>query len=138
MGNRRRVRTGFLSFFAIATLAMAQVPNPGAASNPAAPLQPALPQNYAIPDPFASQAQAATPNSGLQLWKQLLPATLADQKKIWTFPSRLFQGHDWKPTLAVIGMTAALLAMDAPAAKYFRNTKSFSGFNRDVTGTDMA
>ena len=138
MGNRRRVRTGFLSFFAMATLAMAQVSNPGAASNPAAPLQPTLPRNYALPDPFASQAQAATQNSGLQLWKQLLPATLADQKKIWTFPSRLFQGHDWKPTLAVIGTTAALLAMDAPAAKYFRNTKSFSGFNRDVTGTDMA
>lgn len=138
MGNRRRVRTGFLSLLALATMAMAQASSAGAALNRAAPPQPTLPQSQALPDPFASQAQTASQDSAPVLWKQLVPATLADQKKIWTFPARLFQGHDWKPTLAVIGTTAALMAIDAPAAKRFRNTNSFSGFNRVFTGTDMA
>lgn len=53
-------------------------------------------------------------------WKRL-PANLAcDQKNIWLFPVRAARGKNLVPTLAVIGTTAALVALDPHTAPYFR------------------
>jgi len=55
----------------------------------------------------------------------------SDQKKIWTFPLKLAQGKHWKPTLAVAGVTAGLVAADAPIARYVkRHEGQYDGFNR--------
>jgi membrane-associated phospholipid phosphatase len=74
-------------------------------------------------------------------WKLLLPNILSDQKHIWTFPVRLAHGHDWLPTVAVLGTTGGLLALDPIEANYFRRTSSFHGFNNifnsNVTGISM-
>ena len=62
-------------------------------------------------------------------WKLLFPNLLDDQKRIWTFPAKLVEGKDWIPTAAVLGATAALVALDPAEAGYFRRTSSFQGFN---------
>src|SRR5665213_957168 len=63
--------------------------------------------------------------------KQLLPNILEDQKSMWSFPSRVAKGKDLIPTaaFAVIG-TALVVGADPPAARYFRNTTAFDGYNR--------
>jgi membrane-associated phospholipid phosphatase len=63
--------------------------------------------------------------------KQLVPNILEDQKSMWSFPSRFAKGKDLIPTaaFAVIG-TALVVGADAPAARYFRNTPAFDGYNR--------
>ena len=63
--------------------------------------------------------------------RKLVPNILEDQKSMWSFPSRLAKGKDWIPTaaFAVIG-TALVVGADAPAARYFRNTTAFDGYNR--------
>lgn len=57
------------------------------------------------------------------------------------FPRELARGRHWVPTLAVIGLTAGLLAADPHEAPYFRQTASFKGFNRlasnNVTAIEM-
>lgn len=67
-------------------------------------------------------------------FKLLLPNLLNDQKRIWSFPVRLFQGQHWIPTAAVLGSTAALLAFDPTEAAYFHRTTTFHGFNNIFTG----
>lgn len=73
-------------------------------------------------------------------WKLLVPNILHDQERIWLFPLKLAEGHDWIPTIAIAGTTSALLAADPYEAKYFHTTSSFSGFNSAFTstGTEMA
>ncbi len=66
-------------------------------------------------------------------WKRLAPNILDDQKKIWTFPAHLVEGHSWIPTTVVLGTTAALFALDPVEARYFRGTTSFHGFNNVVS-----
>jgi membrane-associated phospholipid phosphatase len=58
----------------------------------------------------------------------------ADQKEIWMFPGQLAKGKHWLPTIAIVGVTSALIASDAHTAPYFRNTNSFNGFNRVSSG----
>ena len=74
-------------------------------------------------------------------WKLLLPNILSDQKHIWTFPVRLAHGHNWIPTVAVLGTTGGLLALDPTEANYFRRTSSFHEFNNifssNATGISM-
>jgi membrane-associated phospholipid phosphatase len=67
-------------------------------------------------------------------WKLLLPNILSDQKRIWTFPARLAHGQNWIPVAAVLGTTAALVALDPTEASYFHRTSSFRGFNNTFTG----
>jgi len=65
-----------------------------------------------------------------------LPANfLNDQKNLWLFPEKLAQGRDWLPTLAVVGVTAGLLAADPHDVSYFRTTTAFHGFNRVMNET---
>jgi membrane-associated phospholipid phosphatase len=67
-------------------------------------------------------------------WKLLLPNLLSDQERIWSFPSRLVQGHNLIPTAAVLGTTAGLIAFDPTEAAYFRHSSAFQGFNNTFTG----
>src|SRR5579872_7160604 len=47
-----------------------------------------------------------------------LPANfLNDQKNLWLFPEKL--GRHWLPTIAVVGITAGLLAADPHDVSYF-------------------
>jgi hypothetical protein len=59
---------------------------------------------------------------------------VADQKEIWMFPRQLARGKHWLPTLAIVGITSALIASDAHTAPNFRTTDNFSGFNRVSSG----
>jgi membrane-associated phospholipid phosphatase len=69
-------------------------------------------------------------------WKKLVPNVLEDQKNIWTFPVHVAEGHDWAPALAFTAVSTGLvIGADAPAARYFRNTTAFSGFNNAFTST---
>jgi membrane-associated phospholipid phosphatase len=68
--------------------------------------------------------------------RQLPGNILADQKDIWLFPTKLARGkHIW-PTIAVVGITAGFVASDPYSAPPFRNTTSFSGFNRVMSSTN--
>jgi membrane-associated phospholipid phosphatase len=65
-----------------------------------------------------------------------LPANfLNDQKNLWLFPTKLAQGRHWLPTIAVVGVTAGLLAADPHDVSYFRTTTTFHGFNSVMSET---
>jgi membrane-associated phospholipid phosphatase len=66
--------------------------------------------------------------------KALLPNIVADQKNIWTFPTRLNKKKNWIPAAAIVGTTVALVKLDPHDAPYFRRTSSFHGFNKAFTG----
>ena len=66
--------------------------------------------------------------------KLLLPNLISDQKRIWLFPVTLAHGQNWIPTTAVLGTTAALVALDPTEATYFRRTSTFHGLNNILTG----
>lgn len=53
-------------------------------------------------------------------WRSLPKDFLHDQKGIWLFPARLAKGHDWLPTLAIVGGTAGLIVADPHAMPYFQ------------------
>ena len=67
-------------------------------------------------------------------WKLLLPNIVNDQERIWSFPARLTQGQNWIPTVAILGTTAGLFALDPIEASYFRRTSTYQGFNNIFTG----
>jgi membrane-associated phospholipid phosphatase len=87
----------------------------------------------AIPAP--QQPGPAPPAERDVSWQRLPANILYDQKDIWLFPVELAHGRHWLPTLAVVGVTAGLVALDAHDAPYFRRTSSFRGFNRSFSGT---
>ena len=93
------------------------------------------PTSAAPQGPGPSPVLQPTPPVERQVsWKLLLPNLLRDQEHIWTFPGRLAQGHNWFPTVAILGTTAGLEALDPTEGTYFRNTKTFQGFNNVFTG----
>jgi membrane-associated phospholipid phosphatase len=65
---------------------------------------------------------------------RFVPDLASDQKRIWPFPLRLVHRKVLLPTAAVLGVTAGLVALDPIAARYFRNTTAFNGFNKVFTG----
>ena len=71
-------------------------------------------------------------------WRKLPRTCLQDQKDIWLFPVQLGKGRHWLPTIAVIGVTGALLAADAHDTPYFRRTQRFEGFNDVFSGRNTA
>src|ERR1700674_5193914 len=71
-------------------------------------------------------------------WRRLVPNLVQDQKQIWLFPVSVAHGHHLKPTLAVAGITAGLVALDKRNMNYFRRTQSFSGFNKVFNGSNTA
>lgn len=97
----------------------------------------APPASTGAPAPALSTEPA--PSAGRQVsWKLLAPNILRDQKPIWLFPVHAAQGRHWKPTLAVVLGTAALVALDPHDTPYFRRTDSFSGFNKVFSGGNTA
>ncbi len=61
-----------------------------------------------------------------------------DQKQIWQFPVSVARGNHLKPLLAITALTAGFVAIDEHNAKYFRNTQSFSGFNKVLSGSNTS
>jgi membrane-associated phospholipid phosphatase len=81
------------------------------------------------------RAQEQTPDERDVSLRQLAPNVVHDQKSIWTFPGRLAKGKDLIPTAAFAMIGTALVAgADPPAARYFRNTTAFGGYNRALPG----
>jgi hypothetical protein len=90
-----------------------------------------------MPPQSASSAPAQTPPKKEIDWKgwaQLPRNLLHDQKRIWLFPVSVAKGHHIKPTLAVIGLTAGLVALDPHSGRYFQKTPSFKEFNKIFSG----
>ena len=81
----------------------------------------------------ASCRSAARPGRSVS-WTKLVPNVLSDQKQIWTFPTKLGKRKYWIPAVAVVGVTAGLVALDPKTAGYFRRSSSFDGFNRAFSG----
>lgn len=112
----------FFSLFAVASPAFCQEPS----------------GIHSDPEP-SQQSQPTTTNAAPDRQVSLctLPANfLADQKEIWMFPRQLAKGKHWLPTLAVVGVTSALIASDSRTAPRFRTTDTFSGFNRGFNGVN--
>ena len=88
------------------------------------------------PQQIPSQTSpVSTPDRSVSLEK--LPSNiLQDQKDILLFPTKVVKGHQLWQTLAVIGLTAGLIAADPHAAPTFRTTNSFNGFNRVFSSTN--
>jgi membrane-associated phospholipid phosphatase len=91
--------------------------------------------------PQAITTDEATPQSSASnaaerdvTYRTLPRNLLQDQKDIWLFPVRLTKGHQWLPTLAVTGVTAALIVADPHDTGYFRRTSSFHTFNNVFSG----
>jgi len=71
-------------------------------------------------------------------WRALPRNFLQDQKDVWLFPVELSKGRHWMPTIAVTGVTAALIAADAHDTPYFRRTQRFEGFNDVFSGRNTS
>ncbi len=69
-------------------------------------------------------------------WRSIVPDIYRDQRTIWTFPTKLAHGHDWKPTLGFTAALGALIALDPHDTPYFRNNQAFAGFNRNLSATN--
>jgi len=69
-------------------------------------------------------------------WKKLAPNLLCDQKRIWTFPWHLAQGHNVLPAAGVVGATTGLVLLDPSTTPYFRRTNSFHSFNQVLSGSN--
>jgi len=118
----RALRTSLLlSILASATPAFSQESSGTVSSFP--PAQQPLPSAVAASD--------------RQISIHTLPANLiADQKDIWFFPGQLAKAKHWLPTVAIVGVTSALVACDPYTAPYFRTTNSYNGFNRVFSGVN--
>ena len=79
--------------------------------------------------PSDQAAPAAAPDRDVS-WRRLPGNLLSDQKNIWLFPAHLRHRSALIAALAVVGTTAALIALDPKEGHYFRNTTAFNGFNR--------
>jgi len=71
-------------------------------------------------------------------WHSLPRNFLQDQKDVWLFPIRVAQGRHWRPTLAMTGATAGLIAADPHDTPYFRRTVRFEGFNDVFSGRNTS
>ena len=71
-------------------------------------------------------------------WRSLPRNFLQDQKDTWLFPAQLGRGRHWLPTIAVAGVTGALIAADAHDTRYFRRTQRFEGYNDIFSGRNTS
>ena len=114
-------------FLLIAALATAQ--RGVAQDNPE--LNPAVAQ--------AVDAPVSTPGTQISQereisWRLLVPNLLQDQRRVWMFPVSVAHGHHLIPTLAVLGITAALAVSDERIMKPVQTTQAFNGFNKAFSG----
>jgi membrane-associated phospholipid phosphatase len=122
----------------------AESPTQTAASDATPPVGSELPaeSTSADPVPVESTSSPRAPSEwsiiGSQ-WKSLGPDLLHDQKSIYLFPFSVARGHHLRPTLAILGATALLTAIDAHDAKWARNNiQPLSVFNRTFSGYNTA
>jgi membrane-associated phospholipid phosphatase len=92
------------------------------------------------PDPGPDPGAVALPAQSTSLGR-LLPRMAADQKRIWSFPVTAARGKGWKPALGVIGVTAALIALDPvdtpPLQRSsFQQSPAIHGLNRVLSGVN--
>ena len=93
-----------------------------------------------VPAPVpAPPAAPSLPNADSQppyetTWKTLPINILRDQKYVWLFPVQLAHGHHLVPALAIVGVTAALIASDPHTMPYFARTTDFNRFNETFNG----
>ena len=118
-----------LSTLAIPTWASAQATEPDQTPPVSVPTSPP-----SQPPTLSPNSQPPAVVDRTVSWKLLLPNIASDQERIWTFPARLVQGHNWIPTAAVLGTLAGLIALDPTEGGYFRHTSSFQGFNNVFSG----
>lgn len=121
-----------LSALLIPSQAPAQTTKPDQSSPAAA--SPNDPPDAAEPSSPSPEQTSERPVS----WKTLGQNVLADQKQIWTFPVRLFQGQNLLPTAAVLGATVGLVSLDKKESAYFRGTTTFNGFRNIFNGNATA
>ena len=86
-------------------------------------------------DPGNPQNDPSTPSGNISgpgatkdpeiTWKHFPMRVLEDQKDLWLFPTQLARGKHWVPTLAIVGVTGALIALDPHDEPYFRNNRAF-------------
>jgi PAP2 superfamily len=95
-------------------------------------------QGQSAPETPATPTAPGTKGFYGKGWRDLGPNLLRDQASIWLFPVSVARGHHVKPTLALAGVTAALIGVDKYPAGYFQRTNSFNGFNRTFSGSHTA
>jgi membrane-associated phospholipid phosphatase len=98
----------------------------------------AIAQDSPLTDPEPVAVALPVPQISL---KQLLPRMATDQERIWAFPVTAAHGKAWTPALAVIGATAALIALDSTDTPYFQQTSfqqapAVHRFNHVLSGTN--
>jgi membrane-associated phospholipid phosphatase len=94
-----------------------------------------------IPGAIPARAQQQPPDGRDVSLKELVPNIVDDQKDIWSFPARLAERKDlWTTAAFAVAGTALVVGADPPAARYFRSTTAFDGFNRGMpsAGTSAA
>ncbi len=86
------------------------------------------------PNPTGSQQVPPATDRSVS-WRQMIPNLADDQKRIWTFPARLTHDHYWIPALAVVAVTAGLVAADSRIERPLATTTAFHGFNSVFSST---
>jgi membrane-associated phospholipid phosphatase len=86
--------------------------------------------NPGVPQPDPANPQANSHGTGATSdpdisWKHLPMRVLQDQKELWLFPTQLARGRHGVPTLAIAGVTGALIAADPHIEPHFRNNPAF-------------
>lgn len=95
------------------------------------------------PDTKAAGQPISTDSSSSDIgrpvsWARIVPNTLSDQKRIWLFPLRPIRGKYVIPTLAVVGVTAALIASDPQTGGYFHRANSYHTLNSILSGNNTS
>ena len=121
-----------LSALVIPNRAAAQTSEPDQSSTAApAANEPAEPAEPTATSPKADYERPVS-------WKLLYRNVIADQKQIWSFPTRLTQAKDWATATAVLGTTGGLFLVDPIEAGYFRRTTTFHEFRTIFNGNTTA
>jgi len=71
-------------------------------------------------------------------WRSIVPDIARDQQTLWTFPAMLARGQHWKPALGITLALGGLIALDAHDSPFFRNNRSFAGFNNGLSSTNAS
>lgn len=79
-----------------------------------------------------------TPQMNRVSLRKLPESILHDQKEIFLFPTKIAQGKHIGPTIAIIGITAGLIASDPYSAPPFRTTTDFHTYNNIFSETNTA
>lgn len=142
MRNPLRIRLVFVLIAALAMMQRCAAQDISAmGAEPSAEAVPA--SDPASSAPAASGPAISAPVSRITperevSWRLLVPNLLQDQRQIWTFPVLVARGHHLKPTLAILGITAALAVSDERIMRPVQTTHAFDGFNKTFSGFNTA